>query len=156
MKTFQIDKNIEVVCESQKTRYGFRHLATLLLNGREVDKAKVCYYNRTWESYEFETVLRKLVGSKALTKEQNVILSRFIENPKRSEDDCIDLGLIGGIAAMGGIIHGGDPKLAADWKLRMIKAGLENRGLEIPEDWDTLTEEEKNARLDGAIKQLIS
>jgi hypothetical protein len=38
-----------------------------------------------------------------------------------------------------------------DWKLRMLKAGLENRGFEVPEDWDKLSEEEKEARLNKVI-----
>lgn len=38
-----------------------------------------------------------------------------------------------------------------DWKVRMMKAGLENRGLNMPENWDQLTEAEKTKRLDGAI-----
>jgi hypothetical protein len=39
-----------------------------------------------------------------------------------------------------------------DWKARMLKAGLGNSGLEMPEDWDTLDEDTKQARLDGVIK----
>ena len=38
-----------------------------------------------------------------------------------------------------------------DWKLRMLKAGLENKGLSVPDDWDTLTEAEKEKRLNGVI-----
>lgn len=60
MKIFKINKNLEVVCRSESTRYGFRHLATLLINGEERETAKRCYYNRTWESYEFESVLEEL------------------------------------------------------------------------------------------------
>lgn len=37
-----------------------------------------------------------------------------------------------------------------DWKKRMLAAGI--NGLSIPEDWDTLSEEEKERRLDGVIK----
>lgn len=58
MRTFQINKNVEIVCRSEGTRYGFRHLANLLYNGYERGNNKVCYYNRTWERYEFQTVLR--------------------------------------------------------------------------------------------------
>ena len=39
-----------------------------------------------------------------------------------------------------------------DWKLRMLKAGLENKGLMIPEDWETLTEQEKETRLNKVIE----
>lgn len=33
----------------------------------------------------------------------------------------------------------------------MINAGLGNKGLTMPEDWDELTEEEKESRLNNAI-----
>jgi hypothetical protein len=62
MRTFKLNEEYEVVCTSEGTRYGFRHLATLLKNGREIDKAKICYYNRTWEKFEFESVLNKVIS----------------------------------------------------------------------------------------------
>ena len=43
-----------------------------------------------------------------------------------------------------------------DWKVRMMKAGLENKGLIMPDDWDTLSEDVKEARLNGALKVLSS
>jgi hypothetical protein len=36
----------------------------------------------------------------------------------------------------------------------MLKAGLEGRGLIMPDDWDDLSEDEKNRRLDGVIATL--
>ena len=54
------------VCYSQGTSYGFRHICTLGYNDTTVAKyikdkiiAKATYYNRTWESFKYETVLRK-------------------------------------------------------------------------------------------------
>ena len=38
------------------------------------------------------------------------------------------------------------------WKKRMLKAGLGNRGLDFPEDWDKLSEKEKKKRLDKTIE----
>ena len=57
---------------------------------------------------------------------------------------------IGMIAALGDIMTK-DKKESNDWKLRMLKAGLENKGLIMPEDWETLSEEEKEARLNNVI-----
>lgn len=45
------------ICTTQNTRYGFRHLCHH--DGLQV--AKVCYYNRTWERFRYETVLRKAI-----------------------------------------------------------------------------------------------
>lgn len=53
-----------------------------------------------------------------------------------------------------GDIFGETQKQKNDWKARMLKAGLENSGLIIPDDWDQLDEDTKQARLDGAIGEL--
>ena len=49
-----------VLCHSEGTRYGFRHLGDLYINGIFERSDKVCYYNRTWERFEFETLISKL------------------------------------------------------------------------------------------------
>jgi hypothetical protein len=51
-----------------------------------------------------------------------------------------------------GEIFGQTEKEKNDWKARMLKAGLGGKGLEMPDDWDTLTEKEKKRRLDMVIK----
>lgn len=38
------------------------------------------------------------------------------------------------------------------WKLKMLKAGI-GEGLDIPDNWEELSEEEKETRLNGAIEQ---
>jgi hypothetical protein len=50
-----------------------------------------------------------------------------------------------------GEIFGKTEKEKNDWKTRMLKAGLEGRGLQMPEDWETLSEAEKKKRLDAVI-----
>lgn len=60
-RIFKVNENTEIVCDAVGTRYGFRHDARLFVNGYEREKAKVCYYNRTWERFEFESVVRKLI-----------------------------------------------------------------------------------------------
>lgn len=40
------------------TRTGFKHTSTLYVDGREVATATCYYYNRTWESYEFQRVMK--------------------------------------------------------------------------------------------------
>ena len=61
MKTFQINDEAVIVCDWEKTRTAFKHEATLLVKGQEVDKTKICYLNHTWEAYEFESVIKKLL-----------------------------------------------------------------------------------------------
>ena len=61
MKIFNLDGMYSVVCNSESTRTGFRHVATLCKNGVSIAKAKCVYYNRTWECYEFESVLIEII-----------------------------------------------------------------------------------------------
>jgi len=148
MQSFKINKNLEVVCEWKKTRMAFKHEATLLRNGCAVDKVKICYQNRTWERFEFDSVLEKLAektGEKAISK--------FVKN-RTSDYGTEQLRTVRNIAKLGEIFCSGDQKKTNDWKARMLKAGLEGKGLIMPEDWDQLDEDTKQARLDGAIAQL--
>ena len=56
-----------------------------------------------------------------------------------------------GMIAMMGQFFGETKKESNDWKKRMIQAGLGD-AIHIPEDWDTLTEEEKEKRLNKVIE----
>jgi len=64
-----------------------------------------------------------------------------------------EFGMIGKIAALGEVF-GSTQKEKNDWKERMLKAGLGNKGLEMPEDWDKLDEDTKQARLDKVIAMM--
>ena len=61
MRIFNLNEKYNVVCNSESTRTGFRHVATLHKNGFSIAKSKCLYYNRTWECYEFESVLVKII-----------------------------------------------------------------------------------------------
>jgi len=152
MRIFKITKDIEVVCRSESTRSGFRHLATLLRDGVEQQDGKCCYLNRTWERYEFQSVLnevvRKALKNKLISEQENNACEEFI---KGDQTDWTELKSIGMIASLGEVFCD-NQKDKNDWKARMLKAGLENKGLSIPEDWDSLSEEEKEKRLNGAIE----
>lgn len=76
MTIFTMGK-ITVVCEWENTRSGFRHIAVLLLNGCERNRAKCCYLNRTWESFKYKTVLQKIIGNTdTLTKRQKTLFAK--------------------------------------------------------------------------------
>ncbi len=156
MTTFKINKNLEVVCEAKSTRNGFKHVATLLRDGREIDEVKCCYLNRTWECYEFESVLEKLAGSDRLTDKEAKKFKKLIKNgfkvadKKRTDKEFNRIATLAKL----GEIFGSSQKEKNDWKTCILKAGLENKGLIIPEDWDTLDESTKQARLDAVIRGL--
>jgi len=151
MKSFKIDKNAEVICDYHNTRNGFKHTATLLVNGQERESAKVCYLNRTWESFEFETVMRKLFEkTNYLTKTRTK--NFFIKASGRELDRVkSEFKTIGAIAKLGDLFCEKQED-KNDWKKRMLKAGLENKGLIMPDDWDNLSEEEKEIRLNKVIQ----
>lgn len=51
-------------CTSQGTSYGFRHLASLMDSEyEELGSAHASYYNRTWETYRFQSVMLSAVDS---------------------------------------------------------------------------------------------
>jgi hypothetical protein len=56
----------QAVCRSEGTRSGFRHLASLFRDGSEIASTKICYINRTWEAYQFASVLQNLINRSGL------------------------------------------------------------------------------------------
>jgi len=62
-----------LVNKSEGTRYGFRHITTLFKDNREVANNICCYYNRTWECYQFETSMRG-----AVSKYIDELLTRYL------------------------------------------------------------------------------
>jgi len=70
MRIFNLDENYQVVCNWHNTRNGFKHTANLCRNGNSVCETKVNYLNRTWESFEYETVLYRVVDCYFEGKEQ--------------------------------------------------------------------------------------
>ena len=159
MKIFKINDTIEIVCEWKKTRIAFKHEATLVVNGVGRDTVKINYLNRTWEQYEYQSVIHKLLDKTAnLTKEEKELIRKKLDgtdgyNGEGCKSEMAGLKTIAMVAKMGEIF-GKDKKEKNDWKTRMLKAGLDNQGLDIPDDWDTLSEDEKERRLNGAIEQI--
>jgi hypothetical protein len=78
MRIFNLNKVYNIVCNSESTRYGFRHLATLHKNGFSIAKTKACYYNRTWECFEFESVILDLINNNFKGAEKQ----KFLETVK--------------------------------------------------------------------------
>lgn len=82
MSTIKRYKNYEIVAESWETRYSWGHTAKLFKecpNGdiRLVNKSKARYYNRTWESYQYQSVMRSVVY-----EEMQYIIDLTIDNYK--------------------------------------------------------------------------
>ena len=88
-------KNFAFTCYRQNTSYGFRHICTLGHNNTAECKwikrdiiAKACYYNRTWEEFTYQTVLRNGIENLSEPKEVKEELTRILvkrEADKRKE-----------------------------------------------------------------------
>lgn len=156
-KTFTINDRISIDCSTQNTSYGFRHVADMRIDngatgedwGAKHYDAKRTYYNRTWEAYEYQSLLEEC-ARKVDDPADREAIAKFA---KEGKADTSDLKKISGIMALGSIFTE-DQAGANDWKTRMLRAGLEGRGLMMPDDWDQLPEDEKTSRLDKIIKVL--
>lgn len=111
-----------------------------------IDSANRKLYVHGWWSVTTSKHINYVASEYGLTKEEK----------KREEiapETDNSLKTIAMVAKMGEIF-GTNQKEKNDWKARMLKAGLENKGLIMPDDWNTLSEDEKEKRLNRAIEQL--
>ena len=156
METFKINRNIRIEAEYYETRNSWGHKAYLYVKNHLVGQNRVRYYNRTWERYTYQSIMQNFVEKTPyLTKYQKRICKKFLESGKRVEKDLQPLKTTAFVASLGDIfgdIFGTNKKESNDWKTRILKAGVS--GIDIPDDWETLSEAEKEKRLNGAIQVL--
>jgi hypothetical protein len=142
-KTIDAGQGRTIKLATQDTSYGFRHIAEFYdANNYMIGYAKKCYYNRTWESYDYQTVIHAVIDAGSVDDPQ--ALKEVIDMQERDKIDR-EFGMLGAILAVGDII-GETPGESADFKLRMLRARF-GEGLTVPEDWETLSDEVKNDRL---------
>ena len=76
--TQQKGQKYTVICVWEKTRNGFRHTAEVQNeHGYTLNYAKCSYLNRTWERYEFESVIHKVLDGLHLTNDKTENLKRI-------------------------------------------------------------------------------
>lgn len=158
---FKISEKLAIGAEVYRTRYSWGHKAHLYhvrtpeLGDEYITGIKVTYYNRTWERFEFESAMYQLVAkalkNRLITKAEADTCDNYIKQYQEPDR----FSTVAMMAKMGELLTD-NQKDANDWKARILKAGLSGYGLEMPEDWESLSEEEKQTRLDGAIKQLAA
>lgn len=148
--TFVISKTDKIVGNAQRTRNGFRHVVEYYRNGNMLASRSVSYINRTWESFEYETAIKLLLQKMRMPEMDQERILAICAGKSKEETDRM-FGSVARIAALGEVF-GKTQKEKNDWNARMLKAGLGNSGLQMPEDWDTLSEDEKEARLNKVIK----
>ena len=79
-------KTLTFYCEFVRTRSGFKHICRVVNDStfENLLQCKICYLNRTWEYFEFQSVLlkavEKLLKNKDITKEEAQQLKEQIQN----------------------------------------------------------------------------
>ena len=143
---FKITPTIEVSCQYKDTRNGFKHTADLYMNGEKTMSVKVNYTNRTWEKFEFDTVLLRLAEKAKLP-----VIAEFVS--KRTSDSNTEF--LSGLSLLAGMfdIFADSKEEKNKSKKAILKAGLGD-AIDFPEDFDSLPEDEQERRLNGAIKSL--
>lgn len=150
-REFRVSKDILIKARSVRSGNGTSQQVTLILRGLEREKGTSHYINRPWERYDYETALKNLLAkTTSLNEKEKAQLKHFIE---QDQTDWSGFDNTAKIAALGDLF-GQNQKEKNDWKARMLKAGLGGMGLQMPEDWDSLSEKEKERRLNLVIAQL--
>jgi hypothetical protein len=116
--------------------------------------AKCTYYNRTWESFKYESLLQKLLANakkdKAINEEEEQDFKKMIENGGEKEKN--EFGLLKMFSALNKI-ENNDLKKRNECDIKILKATM-GEGLDIPANWDDLEEETKRERLDKIMSAI--
>ena len=135
-------------CSTYKSPYSWGHYVEVYSDDyRRIDDLKCTYYNRTWESYCYQSILHEALRRNGLDEYKKEIDAKGTGNVKQ------ELKAMGGIVAMAGLLQD-NPKDKNDRELKaleLVSGGLVTR----PDDWETLTTEDQAKRLAKA-KELLN
>ena len=149
MKAFRLHNGFQAVCEWKKTRLAFKHEATVIDQyGNAVYRTKICYQNRTWESFDYQSVAHKAINGyfKDQEAEDNI---KLVDQQGRV-GAVGALGALKKVCAMGELL-GSTTAEKNIWKKRMLSTVP---GIEFPDGFDALQEQEKAKRLNEAVNVL--
>lgn len=87
------DNKYSFYCETEDTRYGFRHLCSMFLRGQEVGDSVKKYYNRTWEMFTYQSALLSAVENSSVSEEDKKSLEAQINEGEglREGKQCEDV-----------------------------------------------------------------
>jgi hypothetical protein len=83
--TLENGDNITLSCYTTNTRNGFTHQC-FSSDFPEVTKSRICYCGRTWEAFEYETVLRSFI-SKLPMSMQSEIIAKVVDKTAEEEHE---------------------------------------------------------------------
>ena len=78
------NEEVTFVCYTTYTHAGFCHTASLMGWRYNITDSKQTYYNRTWERFDYETVLKRAIG-KLPSDIQSEVYAQIIDG-KAAED----------------------------------------------------------------------
>ena len=90
-------KDITILLDSKSNYYGFKHIARLINGYTERAKTSIQYYNRTWETFTYQSVIRRIISEelesientqKEIYKESNNIKRLTKEKEKDVLKEC--------------------------------------------------------------------
>lgn len=84
------DNKYSFYCETEDTRYGFRHLCSMFLRGQEVGDSVKKYYNRTWEMFDYQSAMLAAVADSSVSEEDKKSLKAQIEDGEGIREGCED------------------------------------------------------------------
>ncbi len=88
-KTFTLlgkdNRKVVIECYTKRGGQGFTHFAEC-----EGKKTYICYINRTWESFEYESVLLRIVKRIALDKKDLTAMEKTIELISKGHKEEVD------------------------------------------------------------------
>jgi hypothetical protein len=147
MEKYIINKDLYFEAWSWQRSGRWGHKARAVYQNRVTEEVSITYQNRTWEAYKFQSVMEKLIDRldavHYVPLADRIEASKVIKTGDRRE--MKKLQSIGAIAMLGGIIGGNTTK-------QRIIASIP--GVIVPDDFDSLDENEKTRRLNGAINIL--
>lgn len=79
MRTFEINDHIKIEARTYETRYSWGHKAILYIDGEYIKEYKLVYYNRTWEKWQFASMLSHIASSKQVNKDQKNAIDAYLE-----------------------------------------------------------------------------
>ena len=82
-------KEIEFRCYTTDTRCGFCHTAHYVGWDYEINDTKASYYNRTWERFEYESVLKRAI-EKLPADVRDEVYAQIIEGKAVEEEKKAD------------------------------------------------------------------
>ena len=137
-----------IKCWTTDQRDGFTHYAQIWRDGESISSARVKYYNRTWEAFEYESVINNAID-KAPKELQAELTAGLTGKPEQAGSEQA----LGAILALGDIVSKSEAERNS-WRLRMLLATY-GEALQVPDDWEKLPEAIKTERLDK-IEQIIT